>query len=462
MNEPKPRNEVKENKMGVAPVSRLLVTMAVPLMLSMLMQACYNIVDSIFVAMLSEDALTAVSMAFPIQTVMIAVCTGIGVGMNAMLSKSLGEKDPESASRAANNGVFLALCSYVVAIFVGILLVRPFYMSQISCNLDIVNYGVSYARIVCLLSIGMFCQMTFERMMQGTGHTIYTMFTQISGAVINLILDPILIFGLFGAPKMGVAGAALATCIGQWFAGLLAILLNHRFNTELTVSLRQVFHPSARVIRRIAYVGIPSFIMASIGSVMYYGMNLILTGFNSTASAVFGVYFKLQSFFFLPVFGMNNAIVPIVAYNYGAGKRSRMLQTLKTGLLLALCIMILGTIVFETLPGTLLDFFSASENMKAIGVPALRIIAVHFPLAAAGIVLGTMFQSLGQAIFSAIISLCRQLVVLLPCAFVLAKVGGLGMIWFCFPIAELVSLILTLIFFTKIYREVVLQVPDEV
>lgn len=462
MNEPKPRNEVKENKMGVAPVSRLLVTMAVPLMLSMLMQACYNIVDSIFVAMLSEDALTAVSMAFPIQTVMIAVCTGIGVGMNAMLSKSLGEKDPESASRAANNGVFLALCSYVVAIFVGILLVRPFYMSQISYNLDIVNYGVSYARIVCLLSIGMFCQMTFERMMQGTGHTIYTMFTQISGAVINLILDPILIFGLFGAPKMGVAGAALATCIGQWFAGLLAILLNHRFNTELTVSLRQVFHPSARVIRRIAYVGIPSFIMASIGSVMYYGMNLILTGFNSTASAVFGVYFKLQSFFFLPVFGMNNAIVPIVAYNYGAGKRSRMLQTLKTGLLLALCIMILGTIVFETLPGTLLDFFSASENMKAIGVPALRIIAVHFPLAAAGIVLGTMFQSLGQAIFSAIISLCRQLVVLLPCAFVLAKVGGLGMIWFCFPIAELVSLILTLIFFTKIYREVVLQVPDEV
>lgn len=462
MNEPKPRNEVKENKMGVAPVSRLLVTMAVPLMLSMLMQACYNIVDSIFVAMLSEDALTAVSMAFPIQTVMIAVCTGIGVGMNAMLSKSLGEKDPESASRAANNGVFLALCSYVVAIFVGILLVRPFYMSQISYNLDIVNYGVSYARIVCLLSIGMFCQMTFERMMQGTGHTIYTMFTQISGAVINLILDPILIFGLFGAPKMGVAGAALATCIGQWFAGLLAILLNHRFNTELTVSLRQVFHPSARVLRRIAYVGIPSFIMASIGSVMYYGMNLILTGFNSTASAVFGVYFKLQSFFFLPVFGMNNAIVPIVAYNYGAGKRSRMLQTLKTGLLLALCIMILGTIVFETLPGTLLDFFSASENMKAIGVPALRIIAVHFPLAAAGIVLGTMFQSLGQAIFSAIISLCRQLVVLLPCAFVLAKVGGLGMIWFCFPIAELVSLILTLIFFTKIYREVVLQVPDEV
>lgn len=461
MSQRKSRNNVKENKMGVAPVGKLLVTMAVPLMLSMLMQACYNIVDSIFVAMLSEDALTAVSMAFPIQTVMIAVCTGIGVGMNAMLSKSLGEKDPENASRAANNGVFLALCSYVAAIFVGLLLVRPFYMSQISYNLDIVNYGVSYTRIVCLLSIGMFCQMTFERMMQGTGHTIYTMFTQISGAIINLILDPILIFGLFGAPKMGVAGAALATCIGQWFAGVLAIVLNHFFNTELSVSLRQIFHPSAGVIRRIAYVGVPSFIMASIGSVMYYGMNLILTGFNSTASAVFGVYFKLQSFFFLPIFGMNSAIVPIVAYNYGAGKRSRMLQTLKTGLILALCIMILGTIVFETVPGTLLDFFSASENMKAIGVPALRIIAIHFPLAAVGIVLGTMFQSLGQAIFSAIISLCRQLIVLLPCAFVLAKVGGLGSIWFCFPIAETVSLVLTLVFFTKVYREVVLQVPDK-
>lgn len=462
MKERKTGKEVKENKMGVAPVGKLLATMAVPLMLSMLLQACYNIVDSIFVAMLSEDALTAVSMAFPIQTVMIAVCTGIGVGMNAMLSKSLGEKDPESASRAANNGVFLALCSYVVSIFVGLLLVRPFYMSQISYNLDIVNYGVSYTRIVCLLSIGMYCQMTFERMMQGTGHTIYTMFTQISGAIINLILDPILIFGLFGAPKMGVAGAALATCMGQWFAGVLAILLNHFFNVELSVSLRQIFHPSARVIRRIAYVGIPSFIMASIGSVMYYGMNLILTSFNSTASAVFGVYFKLQSFFFLPVFGMNNAIVPIVAYNYGAGKRSRMLQTLKTGLIFALCIMILGTIVFESIPHTLLDFFSASENMKAIGVPALRIIAVHFPLAAAGIVLGTMFQSLGQAIFSAIISLCRQLIVLLPCAYILAKVGGLGMIWFCFPIAETASLVLTLIFFTKIYREVVLQVPDQV
>lgn len=455
-------SEKTENKMGVMSVNKLLLTMAVPLMLSMLVQACYNIVDSIFVAMISEDALTAVSMAFPIQTIMISCCTGIGVGMNAMLSKSLGEGDRESASRAANNGVFLALCACLIFILVGIFGVRPFYMSQISYNMDIVNYGVTYTRICCLLSLGVFCQMTFERMMQGTGHTFYTMITQMTGAITNIILDPILIFGIGPAPKLGVAGAAIATCIGQILAGILAITLNHRFNREIRVSLAQILHPSRRVIGRIAYVGVPSFIMASIGSVMYYGMNLILTTFNSTASAVFGVYFKLQSFFFLPIFGMNNAIVPIVAYNYGAGKRSRMIQTLKTGLIFAICIMLVGSTVFELAPSLLLDLFSASDQMKTIGISALRIIAIHFPIAAVGIVLGTMFQSLGQAVFSAIVSIGRQLVVLLPVAYVLAKVGGLSVIWWCFPIAELISLLLTLIFFTKVYREIVLQVPDNV
>lgn len=451
-----------ENKMGTMPVNKLLITMGVPLMISMLVQACYNIVDSVFVAMLSEDALTAVSMAFPVQSVMIALGTGMGVGMNAMLSKSLGEGDRKNASRAANNGIFLGICFFLVFILVGLFVVRPFYMSQISQNMDIVNYGVSYTRICCLFSLGSFLQIIVERMIQGTGHTIYTMITQMTGAITNIILDPILIFGLGPAPEMGVAGAAIATCVGQWLAAALAIVLNHKYNHEIDVTLSQVFHPNLGVIKRIAYVGIPSTIMASIGSVMYYGMNLILTGFSSTASAVFGVYFKLQSFFFMPVFGMNNAIVPVVAYNYGAGKRSRMIQTLKTGLVFGMAIMAVGTLVFELFPGALLNLFSASDNMKSIGIPALKIIAVHFPVAAASIVLGTMFQSLGRAVFSAIISIGRQLVVLLPVAYVLARLGGLSVIWWCFPIAEIVSLVLTIVFFTKIYREVVMKVPDRV
>lgn len=457
MEEKKPQ---QENKMGIQPVNKLLVSMAVPLMLSMLVQACYNIVDSVYVAQISEDALTAVSMAFPIQTVMIAVCTGTGVGMNAMLSRSLGERNSENANRAANNGVFLAICSYLAFVLVGIFVSRPFYISQISYNMDIVNAGASYMRICCIFSLGSCLQTTFERMMQGTGLTFYTMITQMSGAVVNIILDPMFIFGIGPFPELGVTGAAVATCIGQTVAGILAIVLNRKYNKEVYVGIHQVFKPSWSVIKRIYYVGIPSTIMASISSVMYYGMNLILTGFSSTASAVFGVYFKLQSFFFLPVFGMNNAIVPIMAYNYGAQKRSRMIQTLKCGLMFAIAIMSVGVLAFETIPQVLLGFFNASDNMLKIGEPALRIIAIHFPIAAVGIVLGTTFQALGKAIYSAFVSLGRQLVVLLPVAFALAKLGELSAIWWSFPIAELVSLILTLIFFRKIYRDVVMRVEE--
>lgn len=452
----------QENKMGVLPVNKLLLNMGVPLMLSMLVQACYNVVDSVYVAQISEDALTAVSMAFPIQSVMIAVCSGTCVGMNAMLSRSLGEKNFRNANRAANNGVFLAICSYLAFVLVGIFVSRPFYMSQISYNLNIVNAGVAYMRVCCVFSLGSFFQMTFERMMQGTGLTFYTMITQMTGAIVNIILDPMFIFGLGPFPKLGVTGAAVATCVGQTVAAILAIILNQKYNKEIYVRIRQIFQPSWGVIKRIYYVGIPSTIMASIGSVMYYGMNLILTGFSSTASAVFGVYFKLQSFFFLPIFGMNNAIVPIMAYNFGAQKRSRMIQTLKCGLAFAVVIMSVGVLAFEAIPQVLLGFFNASDDMLRIGDPALRIVAVHFPIAAVGIVLGTTFQALGKAVYSAFVSLGRQLVVLLPVAYVLAKMGGLSVIWWSFPIAELVSLILTLIFFRKIYRDVVLQVEDRV
>jgi putative MATE family efflux protein len=452
----------QENKMGTEPINRLLLSMAVPLMLSMLVQACYNIVDSVYVAQVSEDALTAVSMAFPIQSIMIAVCSGTGVGMNAMLSRSLGEKNYEGANKAANNGVFLALCSYILFVLIGLFVARPFFMSQISYNMDIVNGGVSYMRVCCVFSLGLCMQMTFERMMQGTGLTFYTMITQMTGAIINIILDPMFIFGIGPFPELGVTGAAVATCIGQSVAAILAIILNRKFNKELYVGIHRIFSPSWSVIKRIYYVGIPSIIMASIGSVMYYGMNLILTSFSSTASAVFGVYYKLQSFFFMPVFGMNNAIVPIMAYNYGAQKRSRMLHVLKNGLIYAIVIMCVGVVAFETIPQVLLGFFNASEHMQEIGVPALRIIGIHFPVAAVCIVLGTAFQAMGKAVYSAVISLGRQLFVLLPVAYVLAQVGGLHVIWWSFPIAETVSLTLTLIFFRHLYVNTIMKVEDRV
>lgn len=452
----------QENKMGIEPINKLLIGMAVPLMLSMLVQACYNIVDSVYVSWVSEEALTAVSAAFPIQSIMIAVCSGTCVGMNAMLSRSLGEKKFKEANRAANNGVFLAICSFAAFVVVGLLLSRPFYISQYGNTPEIVSSGVAYMTICCCFSIGMFTQMTFERMMQGTGLTFYTMITQMTGAVINIILDPMFIFGWFFFPEMGAAGAAVATCIGQASAGILAILLNRKYNKDIYVGIHSILKPSWNVIKRIYYVGIPSTIMGSIGSVMYYGMNLMLTGFSATASAVFGVYFKLQSFFFLPVFGMNNAIVPIMAYNYGAQKRSRMVQTLKSGLAFAFLIMCVGTAVFELIPHVLLGFFNASDNMLEIGISALHVVGLHFPIAAIGIVLGTAFQALGKATYSAIISLCRQLIVLLPVAFILSRVGGLSVIWWAFPIAELISMMLTLIFFRRIYTRIILRVEDRI
>lgn len=452
----------QENKMGTQPINTLLVGMAVPLMISMLVQALYNIVDSIYVSRVSEAALTAVSAAFPIQTIMVAISSGTGVGMNAMLSRSLGEKKFREADRAANNGVFLALCSYLVFVLVGLLVSTPFYMSQYPNSPDISQDGILYMTIVCCFSIGFSLQMTFERMMQGTGLTFYTMLTQTTGAVLNIILDPMFIFGIGPFPELGTAGAAVATCIGQCTAGLFAMVMNHVYNKEIHVSLSQVFHPSWSVIKRIYYVGIPSTIMGSIGSIMYYGMNRLLTGFTDTASAVFGVYFKLQSFFFMPIFGMNNAIVPIMAYNYGAQKRSRMIKCLTTGIKFAICIMCLGTLTFELIPNVLLGFFNASDNMQEIGRLALRIIGIHFPVAAVCIVLGTTFQALGKATYSACISLGRQLVVLLPAAYVLSRVGGLDAIWWAFPIAEGMSLALTLLFFLHIYRNIILKVEDRV
>ncbi len=447
-------NVLQENKMGVMPVRKLIVNMSVPMMISMLVQALYNVVDSIFVAQISENALAAVTFAFPLQNLMIAFASGTGVGINSLLSKSLGEKNYQHSDAAANNGMLLAALNYLIFLFVGLFLSRPFICSQTS-DMEIIAAGHTYLSIVCMMSFGLFFQITFERLLQSTGRTVLSMASQLLGAVINIIFDPIMIFGLFGFPAMGVAGAAYATVMGQIIAAVVGLFLNLRLNKEIHISFPQIIKPHKEVIGRIYYVGVPSILMMSIGSVMTYFMNLILAGFSTTATAVFGVYFKLQSFFFMPVFGLNNGLIPVLAFNYGARKKSRIDESLWFALLLAVCIMVCGTVTMESIPGALLDLFSASDQMREMGIHALRIIAIHFPLAACGIVMGSIFQALGESIYSLIISLGRQLVVLIPVAWLLSLTGNINNVWWCFMIAEGVSLILSLIFFRRVYRRLV-------
>ena len=452
----------QENKMGVMPVNKLLINMSLPMMVSMLVQALYNIVDSIFVARVSENALTAVSLAFPIQTLMIALGTGTGVGVNALLAKQLGEKDFKSVNKTAMNGILLAIFSYLVFLIVGIVGVRPFYASQVKgADAEILTMGVEYLSVVCIASFGLYTQLIGEKLLQATGKTIYSMFSQGLGAIINIVLDPILIFGMFGFPEMGVAGAAVATVIGQIAGGALAMYFNLTKNKEITFSLGNM-KPEKETIAKIYKVGVPSIIMQSIGSVMTYCMTLILIGFTSTATAVFGVYFKLQSFFFMPVMGLNNGMVPIIAYNYGAGKRSRLIKTAKISYVYAFCLMFLGFLAFEFIPTTLLGFFEASPEMIEIGVPALRIIGVHFLIAWYCIITGSIFQALGNGVYSMIVSVARQLVVLIPAAFILSKLGGLQAVWWSFPIAELMSLLMSTIFLIIINKNIIKKIPDEV
>ncbi len=444
----------KENKMGVMPVKKLIVTMSLPMMASMLVQALYNIVDSIFVAQLSENALTAVTLAFPLQNMIIAVASGTGVGVNAILSRSLGEKKFDRSNAAANTSVLLALCSYVVFLIVGIFGSKGFIAAQTN-DAEILEYGETYLGIVMCLSIGVFMQVNFERLLQSTGKTFFSMISQMTGAIINIIMDPILIFGLFGFPALGVAGAAYATIFGQVISSILGVIMNVKFNTEIQLSVKEVFRPKIEIIKEIYMVGIPSILMVSIGSIMTFSMNKILMAFSSTATAVFGVYFKLQSFFFMPVFGLNNGIIPVLAYNYGARKRERILEALRFGITLAFSIMLVGTLIFEAIPGVLLGFFNASEDMLALGEPALRIIAVHFPIAGISIALGSVFQAFAKSIYSLIISVARQLVILVPVAWLLAQTGNVNMVWLAYPIAEIVSVICSIFFFKKVKKEVI-------
>ena len=449
-----------ENKMGTMPIGKLLFNMSLPMMISMLVQALYNIVDSIFVAKLSENALTAVSLAFPLQTLLIAVGTGTGVGMNALLSKSLGEKNFKKANATASNAAVLYFFSYLVFFILGFTIVRPFYASQIgNADQEIMELGIEYLSTVMIFSFGLLAQVFFERLLTSTGRTIFSMTSQLTGAITNIILDPILIFGLLGAPKMGVTGAAVATVIGQCVAALVAGFCNHRYNHDVKLKFHG-FRLDFHIIGTIYAVGIPTIIMQSIGSVMTYCMNRILIEFSSTATAVSGVYFKLQSFFFMPVFGLNNGITPIIAYNYGAGQRKRMLKTIKLSMLVAFCLTFIGFLCFEGIPQILLGMFNASDELLTIGVPALRIIGIHYLIAWFCIVSGTVFQALGKAFFSMIVSIMRQLFVLIPAAYILAKLGGLHVVWWSFSIAEVISLMVSSFFLVRINRTIISRVPE--
>ena len=441
----------KENKMGVMPIPKLLFTMSLPIILSMLVQALYNIVDSMFVARLNENALTAVSLTFPIQNLIIAVASGTGVGINSLLSRNLGEKNYEAADRAASNGLFLGFMSSLAFAVLGGLCSGVFFHIQ-TTDLQIVRYGTQYMRIITICSIGIFLQVTCERLLQATGKTFYAMITQGTGAIINIILDPILIFGLFGFPRLEVAGAAVATIIGQMIAAAMALLFNITKNKDIHIHLKG-FRPNRTVILNIYTVGIPSIIMMSIGSVMTFGMNKILLMFSSTAAAVFGVYFKLQSFIFMPIFGLNNGMIPIIAFNYGARQKKRILHTIWLSICTAVTIMLFGLVLFRCFPDVMLRMFDASDRMLEIGIPALRIISLSFIFAGFCIVSGSVFQALGNGMYSLIVSVARQLCVILPVAYLFARLFGLNQVWWAIPIAELVSVVLSAWFLRRIYLQ---------
>ena len=463
---------LKENKMGVVPVGRLLFSMALPMALSMLVQAFYNVVDSVFVSRISNVdnyALTAVSLAFPVQNIMIGVASGVAVGVNALLSRALGEKNQEEVNSSALNGLLLSFAGMLLCALFGIFGAEP-YMRSLTSQPDTVAYGVSYIRVITIASFGIFGEILFERLLQSTGRTAYTMITQGTGAVINIILDPILIFGWLGLPRMGVTGAAVATVIGQIVAFLLAVLLNKKKNADVRLNLRG-FRPDRRMIARILAIGVPSMIMVAIGSLMTYSFNLVLDRFNDpaagsllgeTGKTVFGAYFKLQSFIFMPVFGINNAGLAIAAYNYGARRPERIMAVLKYGVLGASCLMLAGVAAFELMPEVLLGFFTPAAAMLAVGVPARRIMGLPFLAAGACIIFSGVFQGLGKSHYSMYVSMTRQLLVLIPVAYLLSLSGRIDLVWLSFPIAEVASLVISIVLLVMLYRKKIRPLYDEI
>lgn len=450
--------KIVENKMGTMSENKLLLNMAVPIIISMLVQALYNVVDSVFVGKLSEEALNAVSLAFPIQNLMISVGVGTGVGINALLSRSLGEKKFQKANKVAENGIFLAVVSYLVFAIFGFFGSRLFFSVQTDIT-QIVDYGYDYLTICTVMGFGLFIQVILERILQATGRTTLTMISQLTGAIINIVLDPIMIFGLFGFPRMEVAGAALATVIGQIVSAIMNLIFNIKYNTDIDIKFKG-FRPAANIIKGIYKIGLPSIVMSSISSVMVFGMNKILIAFTPTATAVFGIYYKLQSFVFMPVFGLNNGMVPIVAYNYGARKPKRIVKTVKLAVTYAVGIMIVGFLLFQIFTSSLLSMFEAegaSGDIITIGVPALRVISISFLFAGYSIVSSSFFQAMGHGVVSLLMSFVRQLVVLLPVAFILSRVGGLNYVWWAFPFAELFAVALATYYLRKIYTQVIKQ-----
>ncbi len=444
----------RENKMGVMSVKKLVITMSLPMMVSMLVQALYNVVDSIFVSQVCEDALTAVSLAFPAQNLMIGVATGTGVGVNALLSRSLGEKNFEKANKIAAQGVLLAMFSFILFALFGIFGTKIFFAAQVEEGSAIYNYGVEYLSVVCTVSVGLFGQVIMERLMQATGKTTLSMATQLIGAIANIILDPLFILGIGPFPRMEAKGAAVATVIGQILAFIAGIIINEKANREINLRFSNL-RPDFKIIGDIYKIGIPSVLMVGIGSLMTFFLNKILLGFTTTAAAVFGVYFKLQSFIFMPIFGLNNGVIPIIAYNYGAKKKERITECLRFSCVIAVSIMAFGMFLMWLIPEQMLRLFDAKEEMMELGVPALKIISTSFILAGVCINLGSAFQALGKSYFSMIISFCRQIVVLLPAAYLLSKTGVLNNVWFAFPIAEVMSLTVTLVCFSYIYQKII-------
>ncbi len=453
--------ETKENKMGTMSEGKLLLSMSLPIMISMIIQALYNIVDSIFVAKFSQDALTGVTVAFPMQNLMIAVGSGTGVGISAFLSKSLGEGKRELASKVAKNGLLLAGLSWTLFLVIGIFFARPFIASQTSSE-AVVEYGAEYLSLCSVLSFGVFFQITLERLLQSTGKTFFTMITQATGAIINIILDPIFIFGYFGLPAMGISGAAIATVFGQTIAAVLGIIFNLKLNKELDFSFKG-FKPDIDIIKRIYVVGLPSIVMMAISSVMTFAMNKILDGFSTVATNVFGIYFKLQSFAVMPVVGINNGMVPIISYNYGARRKDRIMKTIKYSVIFALSITIGCMLIFQFFPEQLIKMFAAEGEAEALlemGVPALRIISLNFIFAGFCIVSGSVFQAMGNGVLSLVVSVARQLVVLVPAAYILSKIGGVNAVWWSFPLAECMSVLCSAVFLVLIYKKTIKKLDE--
>jgi putative MATE family efflux protein len=443
------------DRLGTEPVHPLLLKMSAPLMVSMFVMALYNIVDSIFLGMYSTDALTAVSYCFPFQNLNAAFGIGTAVGMSALLSRYLGAREYDRADKVAHNGFILVAINYTIFFIVGCL-AGPIMrlMTSDSTNAQIIADGTIYLRITQWLSFAPMIQSMFERLLQGTGKTKYIFYMQVAGTLFNAVVDPILIFGLFGLPRMGAKGAALATVFGQLFGCVLGHIFNKKYNKEVALHISKI-RPHLRTMREIYRIAIPSIVLQAMGAVMNFSLNKILSMFSDLAVTTFGVYFKLQSFVFMPIFGMNNGSVPIIAYNYGADRRDRLEHTMSLGVRYGVGVMSVGTLIFWLFPEQLMALFSAPPEMVSMGIVALHIMSLNFPFAGFCIMRGAAFQALGKSVYSMNISIMRQLIVIIPCAYIFAKIGGVDMVWWAFPLAEIVGVTMSIIYTKRIRKTII-------